>query len=340
MSTAARRVVHCVRSDAFAGVERYIASVAPELARRGWDVHVIGGDPGRMRTELGAIRHTPAATTGAVAAQLLRCDRHTIVHAHMTAAEAAAATAQVLRRFPFVTTRHFAVARGSSPIARAGASLIGRAVDRQISISQFVAGAIGEPSLVILNGVPANDRVPTPELMVLTAQRLEAEKHTDVAIHAWARSNLRDHGWRLTLAGSGRQAADLAQLVDRLALRDSVEFVGVQTDMTTLMSRAAIFLATHPAEPFGVSVAEAMAARLPVIAASGGGHLETVGAANPGSLFPVGDARAAAALLDTLGADPAERDRIGLTLQTWQRAHLSIEAHVDQLERVYSELRR
>ena len=45
-------VVQVVRSDAFAGVERYICQVANELVRRGHHVVAIGGDPGRMRTEL------------------------------------------------------------------------------------------------------------------------------------------------------------------------------------------------------------------------------------------------------------------------------------------------
>lgn len=333
-------MVQCVRSDGFAGVERYVANVAPELARRGWDVRVIGGDPDRMGVELGAIHHAPAATTRAVANQLLRCDHDTVVHVHMTAAEGGAVVARALRRFSLVTTRHFAAPRGSTMVGRLGARVITRSIDRQIAISRFVAESIGEPSIVILNGVPVNHRPPAPELMVLVAQRLESEKCTHVAIHAWAQSKLRHGGWRLTIAGSGRQASELTQLAGTLGLRDSVDFVGVQTDMTSLMSRAAIFLATAPAEPFGLTVVEAMAAGVPVVAARGGGHVETVGAVSGRWLFPVGGASAAAAMLDSLGAEPSARQREGATLQAWQRDHLSIESHVDQLESVYAEVRR
>ena len=340
MSTPSKRVVHCIRSDSFAGVERYVVNVAPELARRGWDVRVIGGEPDRMRKELGTIRHTPAATTRAVAAELLHCTSDTLVHAHMTAAEAAAVAARTLRRFPLLATRHFAAPRGSTIIGRLGARLIRGAIDRQIATSRFVAEGISEPSTVVLNGVPVNDDPPRPERMVLMAQRLEREKCADVAIRAWAESTLRNHGWRLTLAGSGRQAAELVELVDGLGLHDSVEFVGVQANMQSLMSRAGIFLATTPADAFGFSVVEAMAAGVPVVAARGGGHLETVGAADDRCLFPIGDWGAAAAALDALGTDPVERIRLGFALQVWQRAHLSIERHVDQLEQVYSELSR
>ncbi len=41
-------VVQVVRSDAFAGVERYVSQVSATLATRGHRVSVIGGDPTRM----------------------------------------------------------------------------------------------------------------------------------------------------------------------------------------------------------------------------------------------------------------------------------------------------
>ena len=45
-------VVQVVRSDAFAGVERYLCQVANGLDSRGHHLTVIGGDPDRMRAEL------------------------------------------------------------------------------------------------------------------------------------------------------------------------------------------------------------------------------------------------------------------------------------------------
>jgi glycosyltransferase involved in cell wall biosynthesis len=221
-----------------------------------------------------------------------------------------------------------------------GARLISRVVDRQIATSHFVAESIGEPSIVILNGVPFNDRQPTPERNVLVAQRLEPEKCTDLAIQAWTRSKLMNEGWRLTIAGRGSQETTLIHLVASLGVQDSVDFVGVQADMRPLMSRASIFLATTPTESFGLSAVEAMAAGLPVVAARGGAHLETIGAADERWLFPVGDARVAAAMLDSLGDDAVERSRLSAGLRAWQREHLSIGTHVDQLEKVYEELRR
>jgi len=229
---------------------------------------------------------------------------------------------------------------GRASPRRIAAGFIERAIDRQISISRFVAASIPETSSVILNGVPRNSRPAAPEQLVLVAQRFEEEKATQVALHAWAESGLRHEGWRLALAGRGSQEAELRALVDRLGLLNSVEFIGVQSDVQSLLGRAAILLAPAPNEPFGLSVVEAMAAGVPVVAARGGGHAETVGAATDRWLFPAGASRTAARMLDALGADSAERERYGALLQSWQRTHLSVETHVDALETVYAGLAR
>jgi hypothetical protein len=307
------RVVHCIRSDAFAGVERYVTYVAPELQRRGWDVTVVGGDPRRMRAELGRVRHFPAATTSAVLTKLMRVEKPALVHAHMTAAEAAAASAHVMRRFPVVVTRHFAAPRGSTPLVRFGARFIRASLAGQISVSRFVANSIGEPSTVLLNGVP-------------------------LAIEAWARSSLRHRGWRMVVAGNGRLRADLIERISQRSLGGSVTLLGMHNDMASLMSRSSIFLATSPDEPFGFSVVEAMAAGIPVVAARAGAHTETVGSVSDRWLFSAGDAGQAASMLDALGQDPEARERYGNQLRAAQRQHLSLAVHVDQLEVIYRDL--
>ena len=99
-----------------------------------------------------------------------------------------------------------------------------------------------------------------------------------------------------------------------------------------------MLLASAPAEPFGLSVVEAMAAGLPVIAADGGAHRETIGSATPATLFAVDDADRAGALLRRV-ADDADwaADLSRQVQQRWAEA-FTIEAHVDQLEAVYAQL--
>ena len=281
------RIVHAVRSDAFAGVERYVTLVAKELARLGHQLAVVGGNADRMPRELGDIEWRPAATTAEVFSELRSAaQRADVVHAHMTAAEFAASVNPALRKIPLVATRHFAANRGSGKAGRAVARIIERRLAVEIAVSDFVAGTVGRPCVTLMNGVDRRPQVALDNRVVLAVQRLEAEKRTAELIRAWPLTGLAERGWELWIAGTGSERAGLESLA---ANADGIRLLGHRGDVPELHRRAAMFVATAPAEPFGLSVAEAMASGLPTVASSGGGHLETVGRARPDLLYESGD---------------------------------------------------
>ncbi len=330
-------VAHVVVTDAFAGVERYVCQVADELARRGHTVVAVGGNPERMRAELDdAVTFRPAPSLPGAALTLGRRPRPDLVHVHMTAAEGAAWLARPVTRAPIVATRHFARERGSSAPARALARLTSRAVSRDIAISRFVADTVRDPTVLIPNGVPDRPAAGLESTTVVMMQRLEPEKQPDVGLRAWARSGLGDRGWRLVVAGIGDLRPAMEHLVGELGVEGSVRLVGQVEDTDQLLAGAAVFLAPAPAEPFGLSVVEAMAHGVPVVAADGGAHRETVG--EDGLLFAAGDAAAAAAALATLAGDPALRRAMGTRLRRRQQEQFSLRGHVDQLEALYAEV--
>lgn len=333
-----RHVVHAIRSDGFAGVERYVCDVGTELDRRGWAVTVVGGDPDRMRRELpSGAHHVRAASTPAVLAALLKVRQVGVLHAHMTAAEIACVLAGAPTRTPVVSTRHFASRRGRSVSGRVAGPVVRRRLARQVAISDFVAASVGEPTTVISNGVRDAAAAPLDTPVVLVLQRLGQEKQTAVAVRAWATSSARLNGWRLRIAGRGPERVALERLVADLGVTDSVTFVGFVDDAGAEMDACSLFLATAPAEPFGLAVVEAMARGLPVVAAGGGAHLETVAAA--GSLFLPGDVAACAAALDAVVADAGIRRCMGSAAQDRQRTEFSLVKHVDRIEALYAGLR-
>jgi glycosyltransferase involved in cell wall biosynthesis len=325
-----------VRSDAFAGVERSIVLSAVALAARGHQVVVIGGSAQAMRREFAstAVSWLPATSVGQVARQLTTV-RADIVHAHMTAAELAAVVTRPKLRAPIVATRHFAINRGTSLGGRMVATLIRRSVRTEIAISAFVAAAIDETSVIVPHGLADEPAVTLDNKHVAIIQRLEIEKDTTTALHAWQLSGLAAEGWRLVIAGDGSQRAVLEHLAVTLGIADSVEFLGHVGDVDAVRRDAAVLLATAPGEHFGLSALEAMACGLPVVAARGGAHLELLGADHIALTFAPGDAPDAANILGRLARDSASRHVVGTALRARQHTMFSIEAHAIALEQVY-----
>lgn len=333
------RIVHAVRSDGFAGVERHVAVLGSAQARAGHDVRIIGGDPERMRAALAGarIRWRPGPTVLAVTGALQRWSDGDVLHVHMTAAEVAATLAWKWWRHPIVATRHFASPRGSSWTGRLAAPVLRRRIAAQIAISEYVAKAIDGGSTVVPTGVPDRELVGSGsrERVVLVAQRFEPEKATTIAVEAFADAALAQAGWRLHLAGDGSERGRLMELAKRLGISHAVEFLGRRADVAERMERAGLLIAPCPVEGFGLTALEAMSSGLPVVAAAAGGHLQTVGLADHAALFPAGDAVAAARELVRLSADDVARTAYGAELQCIQREKFTLDAQVAATDAVY-----
>lgn len=332
----ALRIVHVVRSGGFAGVERSMVLSARALIDRGHHVTVIGGDPAVMPALLQdlPVPWFPATSTVGVARALWRHGPADVVHAHMTAAESAAVLTRLRNGGNFVVTRHFAQRRGRSPLGRIAALVIDRVPHTEIAISQYVKGMVGVPSLVVHHGIADSEPVDASGRRVVVIQRLEVEKHTDLAVRAWARSQLGDIGWELVIAGDGADRPALESLAHAEGVASSVRFLGRVDDVDRERTAAAFQLATAPNEHFGLSVLEAMSVGLPVLAADGGAHLELLGEDYPAT-FPPGDVDRAAEGIRRLALEPQLRCVLGERLRQRQQDCFSLAAHGEALEAVY-----
>jgi glycosyltransferase involved in cell wall biosynthesis len=332
------RVVHIVATNSFAGVERYVCSVARESTSRGMHVTVVGGDSTAMSSlARDGIDWLPGPTLTMSARRVLRLQRPDILHVHMTKAEAVGLIAGVRFGSPVVSTRHFAERRGANRLGTIAGVGIGVFLDHQIAISHFVDSRLERRAdSVILNGVPS-----TPNLFslasrnILVMQRLEEEKQTGLALRAWHESGLASRGWNLRIAGVGRCRSTLERHAVQERI-DGVTFVGFIGEVQKELQVSGMLLATAPAEPFGLSVVEAMAAGIPVVAAAGGAHLETLGiAAERGLLFAPGNWREAASRMRELATNIEFRGSASNAVRKAQQDSLGIGRHVDQLSEVY-----
>ena len=330
-------VAHLVVTDNFAGVERYVTTVAAETARRGLAVTVLGGAAEHMRRLLpDDVRWRPAGTLREATRALLQVPAD-VVHVHMTKAEAVAGLFP--RGHAIVATRHFASTRGRNRGVAIATGLIARRLSAEIAISETVRMASGVPEMrVLLNPVPLSSTPRRPERTVVVAQRWDREKRTHDAIDAFTQSGLAVHGWRLIIHGGGEQAAALRRRVAASRAAEAIDVAGFTEDMPRVLSRAGLVLATAEHEPFGLVVAEAMAAGAPVVASRSGGHLETVGQVGGALLYPSGDTRACAEVLRRAGELPESwREAYGARSRTWAGDHLGVAQHVDALLEIYGQ---
>lgn len=338
-------IAHVVVTDAYAGAEAHAARLSRAQASTGHRVVLVGGAEAAMREAAG-----PDVTVlpGRSVREALRSLRRlatppAVVHAHLTAAETAAtAYGPVLRgRVPLVVTRHIALPRGQSTLGGLAAPVIRRRVAAQIAISSYVAASIDGESVVVHPGVdPEPDAPPAAERrpIALVAQRLEAEKATDLALRAFAASRLVDDGWELHVAGEGALRGDLEKLAEDLGISHATRFLGRRTDVPDLQRSASVLLAPCPVEGFGLSVLEAMSRGLPVVAARAGGHLDLLAGLSHHALVEPGNADDAARALGALARDPGARDAYGRAAQERQRARFTLDAQVRGTEAVYRDV--
>jgi glycosyltransferase involved in cell wall biosynthesis len=126
-------------------------------------------------------------------------------------------------------------------------------------------------------------------------------------------------GWEAMVVGAAlfgeeeeRYADDLTRLVADLGLEGRVSFLGFRDDIAGELSRMHILVhASVNPEPFGLVVVEAMAAGLPVIAASPGGPAEVIEDGVTGLLYQAGDVEGLASALRRLAGDPKLREKLG-----------------------------
>jgi glycosyltransferase involved in cell wall biosynthesis len=334
------RILHVCCTDSFAGVERHIASLACEQAKRGNEVQIIGGDPALMPGRLSdpELDYRPARSLLQAVRAMRHLPRPTVINTHMTAAEVAAAVSVHNRGVPVVSTRHFAHRRGARRAWRPLVRVTARRIGAEIAVSNYVAGSIESGSIVVHSGVPARPDAPLARQrspVILMAQRLEAEKATHLGIEAFAASGLSASGWRLQIAGGGTLHDALQRQAADRGVGHAVDFLGQRNDVETLMRSASILIAPRPDEGYGLTVLEAMANGLPVVASRSGGHMETVGVLPDASLFEPHNGAKAGHLLAMLALDPTARDAYGSALQALQRKSFTVSGQAAATEAVY-----
>ncbi len=143
--------------------------------------------------------------------------------------------------------------------------------------------------------------LPLSAWVVGNAGRLHPDKDQVTLIRAFAQALPKlPPGSLLAIMGAGRLDATLKSLTNELGIDDSVRFLGHVPNGRRYFKAFDVFALSSDHEPFGMVLLEAMAAGLPIVCSDCGGGREVVNGA--GSLFPLGDEKALASLLERISS--------------------------------------
>jgi glycosyltransferase involved in cell wall biosynthesis len=145
----------------------------------------------------------------------------------------------------------------------------------------------------------------------------------------------------LLLVGQGELQSELRRRAQSLGIDGSVEMTGPVPEIWPYLSRSDVFALPSLSEAYGIAVAEAMAAGLPVVASAVGGVPELVNEGVTGNLFPVGDHQALARHLIRILKSPELRIRMGAAAKGAAeplRRCRSIDRYLDLCQRMASEI--
>lgn len=303
-------------------------------------------------------------------AALMRERNFDVVHTHMSkAALAGAVAARLVRPRPVLvnTAHNLGSIALSQPVLRRlfrlyDRALLGGATDAVIVVSEAIRREVlrlGVVDAARLHAVPngiladrfavasgmaavrrAEFGVGHGDTLVVTVARLVWFKGLETLIDATAGLCRRWPRLRLVIVGDGPLRATLEQRVAERGMTDRVIFAGERGDVPAILEAADIFALSSVSEGMPISILEAMAARLPVVATSVGGVPELVAAEETGLLVPARDADAFAAALEKLVAAPALRRGFGAAGRDRLDRCFSPSAMVERTAALYATLLR
>jgi glycosyltransferase involved in cell wall biosynthesis len=206
-----------------------------------------------------------------------------------------------------------------------------------------LAGGVGTRDRyeVIPNGVDL-ERFAAPAAPVdgriLMVGRFAPPKRHDLVVGAFARLHPDFPAAELWFVGDGDGLAAAQRLATELGVDGSTRFLGVRGDVPALLAGAACVVLASDYEGCPLSVIEAMAAGVPVVATGVGGVPEVVEDGVSGIVSAPGSVDGLADGISTLLADPSAAARMGAAGRAAAAERFSRERMAAETELVYTRI--
>jgi sugar transferase (PEP-CTERM/EpsH1 system associated) len=352
------RVVHVSLGTDVGGMEKMLVDFARFVDRKRFELAFVSlQKQGKLAAEIEnlqwpvyALGKPPGLRPGLVVtlARRLRRLRADVVHTHNTAAFLYGVMASSLARVPrIIHTRHgqrFDASRRETFAFRMLSKLTYRMVSvsedgRQLTVSE---GVNTGRACLIRNGVDLgrfpyagpNEKGPA----VLVA-RLSPEKDVATLIHAMKHVSqllrAQHPALDLEIVGDGATRPQLESLSQSLGLGSTIRFLGERNDIPGLLGNASMFVLPSLTEGISLTLLEAMARGLPVVATEVGGNPEVVENGKTGFLVPAQDPQALAQAMSRIHRDPKLGREMGICGRSRVEAKFSVQRMVREYEGHY-----
>jgi glycosyltransferase involved in cell wall biosynthesis len=347
------RIVHVAAQLETGGMERLLVEFARNVDRERFELHFVSlGARGTVADEIEGFgwqvtaMQQPRGVCPSLMfrlAGLFRRLRGDLIHTHNMRPLLYAAPAARLSGASVLHTRHgqqFGASRGALARFRLASGLAERVVCVSRDSAELAAaqGVAREKLCTIHNGIDPSrfgytgPRVGGPAVMV---GRLSPEKDVQNLIRAVELIAHEEPAFRLEIAGDGQCMASLRALTRELKLDDRIRFHGEVKDIPALLARASMFVLPSLTEGISLTLLEAMACGLPVIATRVGGTTEVIEQGSSGLLVPSGAPAELAAGMLQIYRDPGAAQHMGVAAHRRVVEHFDVRRMIDGYQNLY-----
>jgi glycosyltransferase involved in cell wall biosynthesis len=340
------------------GAERQLLLLAKELSTRGWQVTIIAlsGTAGASAEELtaaGVAYLSLEMRKSWIDPRGWQCylawaskNKPEIVHAHLPHATWFARCIRLLAPVRvLIDTLHTSHtgSRARQRTYRLTSTLTNHVtcVSHSVATATIATGITrGQDPTILPNGVVLSDipqgHTESSTFRWLAVGRLSRVKDYATLLRAFAALPGEPI---LQIAGSGPEEQFLRNLAVKLNIANRTEFLGFRRDIQPLLAAADAFVLSSLWEGLPMSVLEASAATLPVVATDGPGTRETIQPGTTGLIVPVGDAAALTkAMAQIMAMSVDRRVNMGTAGRKFVEGNFALPLIVDRWERLYSQL--
>jgi glycosyltransferase involved in cell wall biosynthesis len=346
-------IVHTVSSLRVGGMEQVVLRMAVAQKEAGNRVGVLAIHGGPLESDLlnhgirAEVLRSGRISRGLQAMRYFRSVQPDVVHAHNPTSLHYAILSKLVSRAAVVVTVHGEVhARRGSALEWFLTSSV--AVVSKAALQSLQVRGAADKASVVHNGIALvedsrqeretmrRDLGVRETLVGVIVARLSGLKGHATLLRSLERLRAEGVDLLLLIAGDGAQRDQLERQARELSLDDrTVRFLGARSDVDQLLRAADFFVLPSDTEGLPLSVLEAMAHGLPIVASNVGGIPELIEDDKQGLLIPPADPIALAAAIRRLADDPALRRRLGDAARARASGEFSLSTTMSNYDQLY-----